>query len=421
MPQFSLHSKYFWLLLVTITTFANSASAFADEKPTRAEFANSVLAALAKFSDITFAYDAENFRLIDKDKKGKKVNLANVYQEHLELKVSERADHIARIAKLFSKRDSNVPDDYDSAKPNLRPKIWSRFMLENAKLRQRLTGGASMDLPLYPLGEHLFISLVYDTDTSMRSVSNKDLKTWGVTYDEALKAATANLGKATKAYSRIGEHFHSSVSGDSYDSSRVLLDHVRNFKVKGDHISLVPSRDMLEVAGSDDPESLKMMFDLAGMQKLARPLSPLPLIWKKDKWIDWLPRKDHEIRPVFDALHLKFTGELYGQQKKLLQKVLEHEGEDIFVASFTAVQDPDTKVIRSFCVWSNGVDTLLPKTQLVVICAKQGEMTAIGEWDHVRKVVGDLIEVDDSVYPTRYRVKDFPSEAQLKEIGKIAI
>ena len=389
------------------------------QDPTQKEFANLVIEALGQVSDVKFVYDADNFRLVGQTKDKSEINLSNVYREYLAQDASDRPAHLARVAAAFSSRDTDLPVDFDSAKFNLMPKIWSRATFENLKLKQRINGGEIPDIPLHPLGDHLFTSIVFDTKDAMRSISSKNLDQWGVTYDEAFEIACENLEATTEAYSRIGDHFHSSVSGDNYDSARVMLDHVRSFDVKGDTVALVANRDLLHVAGSDDPESLKMMFDLAPMEADARPLNPLPMIWQNDEWTDWLPPEDHEARATFDERSLQFFGTLYGEQKQLLHNVLVHEGKDIFVASFSAMKNPETEVTRSYCVWSNGVDSLLPKTQLVIICAEQGEMTAVGEWDHVRKVVGDLIEVDDTVYPTRYRVKEFPSAEQLEAIGKI--
>ena len=393
-----------------------------SQEPSQEEFAKLVIKALAKTSEVPFVYDAENFRLVRQSKDKADINLANVYKEYLALEDAERPAHVARIAAAFSLKETDLPTDFDSIKQNLMPKIWSRATFENMKLRQRINAGAVFDITLRPMGEHLLTSLVYDTEEAMRTVSNPEIKTWGVNYDRAFKVACKNLAASTEAYSQLGDHLHSSVSGDNYDSARILLDYFKDAKVKGDKVAVVANRNSVYVAGSEDPESLKMMFDLSAMgAEDARPLSPLPLVLKDGKWTDWVPPKDHVSRAVYDQRSVQFFNTLYSQQKKLLDQVFKVEGKDIFVASFTAVTNQQAKVTSSFCVWANGVDSLLPKTQIVVLCAKQGEMTANGEWEHVQKIVGDLMEVDDSVYPTRYRVKGFPTAEQLEAIGKIEL
>ena len=91
-----------------------------------------------------------------------------------------------------------------------------------------------------------------------------------------------------------------------------------------------------------------------------------------------------------------------------------------FVASFSAIQREEDDQVFSYCVWGDGVDSLLPRTQLVMLATKDHE-TRCGEWEHVASVVGDLMEADDSYYPTRYRVRSFPSQEQLEEIGNLEL
>ena len=64
------------------------------------------------------------------------------------------------------------------------------------------------------------------------------------------------------------------------------------------------------------------------------------------------------------------------------------------------------------------MDSLLPKTQLIFFVGPAGAAAA-GEWDRVAEVVGDLLEMDESLYPVRYRVKHSPTQEQLDAIGKL--
>lgn len=41
---------------------------------------------------------------------------------------------------------------------------------------------------------------------------------------------------------------------------------------------------------------------------------------------------------------------------------------------------------------------------------------ALGSWERVREAVGDLLEPTEH-YPARFRVREFPGEAVLAEIG----
>jgi len=109
----------------------------------------------------------------------------------------------------------------------------------------------------------------------------------------------------------------------------------------------------------------------------------------------------------------------YEGQKGLLDAQHEKTGTDVFIADFMVLQDQETGRIRNFCVWSKGVDTLLPKTEEVYFflpkSEKDGDVIAGAAWEQVAKVVGDLM-APQGIYPERYCVTEFPTEEQLVEL-----
>lgn len=392
-------------------------------KPSQEKFAAQLIRAIREVdANCQFEYDADEFRLVQQGN-GATVNLANIYHEHCALPRRERKEHLNALAQVFAvSQDDKLPEDFDEARPNLRPRIYNRSTFAFIDLEHRLKGEPNeLDIPLYPLGSHLYSSLAYDTEHAMRSISNEELDKWGVTYYEALEIACRNLDEASMAYTKLGGGFHSAVSGDSYDSARILLvDKVRSMEVEGDHIALVPQRDAMYVAGSEDVTSLNIMFDLTA-QTLAdepRPLSPIPLMLADGEWVDWEPPHNHAVREKFDELQLQFFGGLYHQQKELLDALLEAGEELPFVASFSGIQQENSETVHSYCVWGRGVDSLLPQTEFVVF-VDDGGMVASGRWADVVDVVSDLIVPDSSYYPIRYRVREYPSDEQLAAIGRV--
>ncbi len=387
-------------------------------KPSKSKFAAELSKAIG---DVTggrvYKYDAENFRLLCEDGDGE-VNLSNMYQEHCALPRAERPGNLLRLASVFGSSVEDLPATFEEAKSNLRPKIWSRAGFESMELQRQLEGGKVPDLPLYPLGSHLYSSLVYDTENAMRSVSSEDLEQWNTTYYQALEVACERLDETTMAMVRIGDGFHSSASGDNYDSSRILLVGRREFDVDGEHIGIVSHRDVMYVAGSNDEVSLKIMFEMTAtdMEEQPRPLSPLPLRFVDGQWEDWAPPQNHVLRHLYDDLELRFLAGLYTDQKQLLDAVFNKRAMDLFVASFSAIREEDSERLYSYSVWSRGVDSLLPRTQYIVLVDESGVL-ASGEWEHVRELTDGLLVEDDSYYPIRYRVKTFPTEEQIAAIG----
>lgn len=76
------------------------------------------------------------------------------------------------------------------------------------------------------------------------------------------------------------------------------------------------------------------------------------------------------VRPGDDALSARirdagitFAGTEYTQQRKALEQEPAAEGVDLFVAGFSALGSKKTGRRVSFCVWSLGVEELLPGRQ----------------------------------------------------------
>jgi hypothetical protein len=239
-----------------------------------------------------------------------------------------------------------------------------------------------------------------------------------VTFYQAMEAARQNLEEATQGYARIGENLVAFLSGDSYDASRILLvDRIRDLGLPGHPVAMVPNRDSLLLAGSDDEIGPKIMAELAakGLQE-SYPMSGMPLILTRDGWEDWMPPREHPHYKQFHELYLGWIGSLYAAQKGLLDAVHAREGIDVFVASFSAVQKQGGEEV-SYCVWGEGVDTLLPVAEKVALMkAGHDRPVALGTWKHARAVVDNLMEPTEH-YPKRYRVRGFPDAAALEAIG----
>ncbi len=181
-------------------------------------------------------------------------------------------------------------------------------------------------------------------------------------------------------------------------------------------MAMIPNREHLYIAGSDDLHSLKGMLKLA-VEDLGkpRPISGIALRLDDDEWVPWLPENGHPLYWEFRKLQTQSFGRAYAEQKELLDKLYRRTGEDVFVASFSGMGREGTDEIVSYCVWSKGVLALLPRTDRVAFM-RQDTDPVIAAWDGVVKVVGDMME-PMGMYPERYRVSEFPTEGQLAAMG----
>ena len=109
-----------------------------------------------------------------------------------------------------------------------------------------------------------------------------------------------------------------------------------------------------------------MMLDFAAKAiEDPRPMLYMPLRLDGDNWVDWMPPKSHPLFDRFQLLELQYYGPEYDDQKPLLDELHEIALTDVFTASYSAIQKEDGSVM-SYCTWSKGLDTLLPKTTMVM-------------------------------------------------------
>jgi hypothetical protein len=402
---------------------------FLTGPPNRDKFAKLVLAELRKRDgQAPLRYDAEQF-LIDRGSDGF-INLSNLYQEYCQVPRGERATVLDRFLRgCVGTTQFELPAEFDDVHPDLLPVVRSRFYLESVGLQSKARGGEDFTVPQQIIGDHLALSLVYDLPQAMRSIGQDDLERWGVTFYEAVEAARRNLEQVGNvAFASLqGEGdggVYISATGDNYDASRLILtDLVRKFAVRGDVIAMVPNRDTLVVTGSEDDGGLAVMTKVAedSFEK-PRPISTVALRLVGDDWESWLPPRESPHYAKFHELRLRTVGVEYNDQKELLDQIHETTGEDVFVASYSAVQHKESGKITSYSVWAEGVLSLLPETDDLVLVrgnpqADDIQVVASASFEQVREIVGELMQ-PAGLYPERYRVREFPTTQQLAAIGK---
>jgi hypothetical protein len=364
-------------------------------------------------------YDSKQFRL--RKSTDHVFFLHNTYHQYQRLPRSDQENLIRSFLTTWHTAGLDAPKDFADAKADLLPALRARAYLEIDVHRISDTFHSDVDIPFEVIGEHLAVSLIYDLPQSMRTVDTKLLDQWGVSFYEAMEVAKENLHQNTRQFAKMGD-LYAVVSGDSYDASRlVVTDFIRSLEVAGDTIAMVPNREALYVCGSEDADGLAMMAKLTGENvQHERNISGMAFRLNGDEWEIWLPPDDHPSYQVFQELHVQSLAQTYAEQKDLFDRRHEREQTDIFVATYSGIQNEKTRQIASYCMWSEGVDSLLPKTDQIFFfrphASEDKQLAARGDWDRVRSIVGDLMERQDT-YPERWRVREFPSEERLEQIG----
>lgn len=388
-------------------------------EPTKDQFAKLVMAAFHRADRKGLTYDKVKFRIKHND--GTETYLSNLYAEHCRLSENRRESHLRDLVRSLVDTEHNLETTLEEARPHLRPKVYLRAHYLSMQHKQLLKDEEPSYAPFFPVGEHLVSTVVYDQPTSIRTVLKDELTAWNVTFDEAMTLACENLLEAELRYEVIQDGLYATVCDDFYDSSRLLLlNHIEDWPVEGDFVVTVPTRDTLFVTGSRDKAGLETLFELTAQEYRNHPraLSPLPLRLVNGKLKDWAIPKSHKLYSQYLQLQSELMGELYAPQYEYLVELHEKEGIELVVAGVYAIQDKATGLQRTYCTWIEGIDSLLPKTDLIAFYTEDESVT-LCEWDRVMDVIGNRLERHDEYYPPLYLVTDFPTARQIQKIGVV--
>lgn len=391
------------------------------------EFAESVATHLVELQfDGTLHFDRQNFALVLKSGTGnplQTINLSNFYAAY-----SSEPNNLPELLKKVASLSRGTPDvsNYESIAPYLMLTILDRSQVMLDYYKARRDHGVAAGTPvLIAIAGALVLSPIIDTGTSLVHVTSALLDMWKVTADEVFDRASRNLSGATKHYNFESivdtkndmPEYHESMWNDGYDAARIAHEHIflQELPVKGEKIVFLLSPSKLMVTGTESV--IGVAFGVSQLDKSSLP--PFVVISRNGKLLNYVPDKNKEAG-FYIALHraqTNYFGRAYYLQKELLVSADVLIG-DVTVADFTVAQHQD-KRLASMCTWTEGVDSLLPKTDAITFIGTAGgapKIVARTSWENAVPLVGDLMEQTHD-YPPRFRTKSFPTLQQLDAMG----
>jgi hypothetical protein len=384
--------------------------------PDRDEFAALLMERIRSAGETAeLHYDPEQFSLRSTGEGRNTFFLQNVYAEYRAAEPGRRTVLLRNFVRTWFTRHKDVPGCFEDAQPDLLPGVRTRAYFALTGLQAEVEGWGEVSCPHEVIGEHLAVGLVYDLPESIVLLGRHHLDTWGVPFPEALEAARDNLRQISRdPFDPVGEGVWRSPWKDNHDAARLVLPEVLEaHAVEGDLVAMVPNRDTLLLGGTE--EGLGVLAELAE-EALSHPrrVSGVLLRYSGGGWTPYLPPESNPLRARFRKMRSMSLGSAYAEQKELLDRRNEKTDEDVFVASYSAVQKKESGELFTYAVWSEGVETLLPEVDQVFFFRPGPEEEAgsiVGEapWERVVAVVGRLLS-PQGLYPERYRVEDFPTE-----------
>jgi uncharacterized protein YtpQ (UPF0354 family) len=163
----------------------------------------------------------------------------------------------------------NLSTDFENvkfSKDQIVPVIKDRLYLEQAE--ELLNKSEKKTKLVYEkLNNTLYVFYAFDTPTSIRYMTEDDLRDIGIKESELRDLSKSNLKKSIPDLELEGDPAALSmlVADGTYEASFILFDEIwtkEQFPVKGNIVVYIPTRDVVLITGSEDDANLAKVRDL---------------------------------------------------------------------------------------------------------------------------------------------------------------
>jgi hypothetical protein len=383
-------------------------------KPTEAEFVQSLLKGRPDAE--SWVYDAKARTL---SQSGNVLSLVNIFGEFSSAPMAARLSLLAKYRALLS--PEKVSSLWSYAQTRIYPLMRSKFDRSSLEIDQRRKGGKLPARAARPFLADLERVVGYDLGATVSQVPEEMVKEWGVSTQQVLERALGNLkALPTPSWKSLDQGVWKLQSPGSYNESFLQWPKAfENLPVTGEVLAAVPNRGVLLASGLKDFEALGDAVQKA-LQELPWPLCGA--VFKiADEKIEVFADPQAESR--LKSLATFGMRSVYHTQQAALRVHCEAIEEDVFIASFGLLSLKDQpKLCQSWCSWTEGVESLLPKTDLIAFVRKPSgpRKTLLVNWSDASKIVAQKMR-ETSEIPARIQVDEFPTDEEWARLEQRAI
>jgi hypothetical protein len=319
---------------------------------------------------------------------------------------------------------SDVPKLWTLARAGLYPAVRSRYAMATLELDARGAGTPLSPMMQRPWLEDLSVVLLYDFGQHVSYISQPVAEAWGAAHEEIWAYAFHNLKTLPRPHWEVRRDGVCQLTSEAgYEETFVLLDEVRaRLKFSSHAVLALPNRGAMLAADARDATSLGALIEAARQQLQDKPwpLSGTLIQRNRNGWQRWDPPGAHSAPArTLETLSLAHS---YREQKAALDRLHESTGLELFTASFALRDEEDPSRLRSYCVWTEGVDSLLPKTDYLIFNRGAGglhpERLAI-PWPMLEQLCGQYLEMTSET-PIRFRARQFPTQDEWAAVHRTA-
>ncbi len=350
--------------------------------------------------------------------------LKNTFLETRESSPEEKLLAIRRLLSILDLSDEELT--WEEASARLVPLL---------RLDSFAAAGSLVSQTFAPF---LRVFIGVDHEATVAYVTEEKLRGWAQAPDSALEQAYFNLRAHVDAATAEAPDVESYDEGapypiwhvtrdDSYETSRLALPgYLASFRgrVAGSPIAVAPHRRLLVVSGDAHAAAIVRLAQMAENEFNAAPRPLSPAVYTLDATDAVVPLRlppEHPQHLAVERGHLLLAATSYGEQKEILEERFEQDGTDVFVATYSLFSDKHDERLRSYCTLAQGVDALLPSTDLVALIAEQeGAEPLFVPWSKLLELAPECVRPEPEHDPPRFRVVGWPDAKTLAALAQHA-
>ncbi|MBK8259558.1 MAG: hypothetical protein IPK82_43750 [Polyangiaceae bacterium] len=387
---------------------------------TRDEFAAQALEIIKRERPLDASvFDEEAFSVVSVDPAGQSRTafLHNMWTEYQAADTDEGREGVLRRIAHFAKV-SDTEETFNELRPLFMPRIRPRAYFTNLlPTLQKGVGDKAkkkeLRLPPYRvLAEHLALCLAVDYPDRVEYPT--DLTKYPASFDELFDIALSNLKSKTAAqFGVVDGRLYISAFDDEFSPERMILkDLMLKIQVRGDPVVFIPNNKNLIVVGADDEEFLPHALALVDkFEEEPRFLVPMGFVLSDGEWKVF----EGNTPPMRDEMSRRLTHYLAGDYSEQKQAAADDDDETRFFSTVMGLESGGKTY--TMCSWTETQEALLPQTHLIAVVKLSTEIAMV-RWRDFIEVCGHRASKVPDLYPPRWEVKDFVSEAEFAELKK---
>jgi hypothetical protein len=388
----------------------------------KSKYVDAIQAHLNRMRPGQFTFEQAGFRFVSPVRGA--FGLRMFFEEFAKAPPAERPALLKAQAALIAGPD--LPHTLELAKPHLIPTFRPLPGLYTQRIRSGDLEGAAMvgELAnaLAQMNEDVALGIGYQDGIATVQLLALDLEKLDVSFSDALHIAKQNLRLVSgKPFKEVHYGVHQSTFQDANDAARLCLPElVLELPVKGDPIAMIPTRDHLFIAGSNDEPALWHMLDLAAKLLATEPLvlSPELLHLRDGQWAPWSPRASR-LADRTRELRLKFIADEYVTQAEAIAEVVGSTGRPLHVEPIL-VGKSEIDGWKSYCGIPPARPAWMPQADFVAVQVPHSTEVIIATWDAFCEQTADLLEAI-AILPRRYKVLRDLTEEDVRRLRAVAV